>query len=285
MRQVSGTAAKAGGLSLPHEALEVIEGRRRWAVIHGEALLLLLLMPDACIDAVIADQPYSSGGQFKGDRAKTTVSKYVLDRGQVMRPEFTGDNRDQRSFATWAALWLAQAHRVAKEGAPVVLATDWRQLPATTDALQAGGWIWRGIVPWDKTEGARPQKGRFMAQCEYWPWGSKGAMPEERGVGCLSGIVRQYPNPSEKNHIASKTPKVMAPLVEICEPGGLILDPFTGGASTGIAALASGRRFIGFELDDACFEEAKRTMQSFDAGLSAEQARGAAQGQLFGGLS
>jgi site-specific DNA-methyltransferase (adenine-specific) len=28
--------------------------------------------------------------------------------------------------------------------------TDWRQLPLATDALQAGGFIWRGLIAWDK---------------------------------------------------------------------------------------------------------------------------------------
>jgi site-specific DNA-methyltransferase (adenine-specific) len=41
---------------------------------------------------------------------------------------------------------------------------------------------------------------------------------------------------------------VMRELVRIVVPGGLVLDPFAGAGTTGVAALAEGRRFIGLEL-------------------------------------
>lgn len=267
----------SGPLELPSEAAEVLDGRRRWTLVRGDALLLLLLMPEACVDAVITDPPYSSGGAFRGDRMGATSEKYQRSDVLTRRAEFTGDNRDQRAFAHWCALWLAQALRVSKAGAPLVQCSDWRQLPTTTDAMQAGGWIWRGIVPWDKTEGCRPQKGRFAAQCEYWVWGSNGPMPEERGVECLPGIVRNFPRPSEKNHIASKTKATMLPLVDICEPGGVILDPFAGGCSTGMAAIEKGYRFIGFEMTEQNFAEGRAAMEAAARGVSVSQAKRAPQ--------
>lgn len=211
-----------------------------------------------------------------------TSSKYQQSGQELDRGDFAGDNRDQRSFAYWCALWLAECLRVAKPGAPCVLFTDWRQLPSTTDALQAGGWVWRGIVPWDKTEGARPCRGRFTAQCEYGVWGSAGPMAEERGVGCLAGFVRAFPKPSEKRHPTGKTPRTMAHYVEICEPGGVILDPFMGGASTGIAALRSGRRFLGFEIVRSIFEDARAWLEAEVAHVAPEAIK-AGQLALLGG--
>ena len=43
----------------------------------------------------------------------------------------------------------------------------------------------------------------------------------------------------------------MRELVRCVEPGGLILDPFAGSGSTGVAALITGRRFIGIEREAA----------------------------------
>ena len=40
----------------------------------------------------------------------------------------------------------------------------------------------------------------------------------------------------------------MLDLVRICEPGGLIVDPFAGSGTTGVAALQLGYRFHGCEL-------------------------------------
>lgn len=76
-----------------------------------------------------------------------------------------------------------------KDGAPVLLFTDWRKLPLTTNALQIAGFTWRGITV-GKTEGVRPQLGRFRNQAEYIVWGSKGDMSLVRRAPVLPGVVR-----------------------------------------------------------------------------------------------
>jgi site-specific DNA-methyltransferase (adenine-specific) len=154
---------------------------------HGEALEVLRALPSASVDALVTDPPYSSGGAFRGDRMGTTNEKYMNTESQGRLSDFSGDNRDQRGFLFWCTLWLSECRRILKPGAPVVLFTDWRQLPITTDALQAGGFIWRGIVPWDKTEGTRPQKGRFRAQAEYAVWGNSHEI--DLGGGAISGPI------------------------------------------------------------------------------------------------
>jgi hypothetical protein len=90
----------------------------RWTLHHGEALALLKSMPDASVDAVITDPPYSSGGFTRGDRTASTTAKYTLTGTQIERPAFAGDNRDQRSFGYWCALWLSECLRVAKAPDP-----------------------------------------------------------------------------------------------------------------------------------------------------------------------
>ena len=41
----------------------------------------------------------------------------------------------------------------------------------------------------------------------------------------------------------------MRDLARICPRGGVILDPFMGSGTTGIAAIAEGRSFVGIEHD------------------------------------
>lgn len=252
---------------------DVIEGRTRWSLERCNALARLLDMPDASVDAVITDMPYSSGGFTRGDRMTTPSDKYEQSGHKLHRLDFAGDNRDQHAFGYWCALWLAECLRVAKPGSPICLFTDWRQLPTVTDALQAGGWVWRGIVPWDKTEGARPCRGRFTAQCEYVVWGSAGEMPLERGVGCLPGFVRAFPRPSEKRHLTGKTPRVMLEVNAITSPGGIILDPFAGGCSGGVAAQRAGYRWIGFEITESNFAEGLAWMLAEEHENTPEAAR------------
>ncbi|MBV9945309.1 MAG: hypothetical protein JOZ69_00490 [Myxococcales bacterium] len=56
--------------------------------MRGEALAVLQSMPDACVDAVITDPPYSSGGFTRGDRAALTSGQYVQTGTKIRRPEF-----------------------------------------------------------------------------------------------------------------------------------------------------------------------------------------------------
>jgi site-specific DNA-methyltransferase (adenine-specific) len=212
----------------------------------GKALRVLAALPDSSVDMLCTDQPYCSGGLMRSDRNLDPRLKYAV-ASKEGQPGFSGDNRDQRSYQLWLSFWLEQAERVCKPGAPVIMFTDWRQLPATADALQAGGVVWRGIIPWDKTECCRPELGRPRTQCEYMLWGSFGPYRAWDGCPVLPGLVRAAVRSEEKFHLTGKPPQVMEAAAQLCPPGGWILDPFMGSGSTGVGALRAGRRFIGGE--------------------------------------
>lgn len=222
----------------------------RASLYHGEALAVLAALPTASVDGLITDPPYSSGGMVRGDRMQGVHAKYVnsdSESGNALA-EFGGDSRDQRAYGYWSALWLSECLRILKPGAPALVFTDWRQLPSTTDAFQAGGFVWRGIVPWSKPS-SRPQSGRFRAQCEYVVWGSAGAMPVDYEDAALPGFFEANA-PRERDHITQKPVDVMRELVRIVPAGGVVLDPFMGSGTTGVAAMIEGRRFVGVEMTE-----------------------------------
>lgn len=229
-------------------------------IYHGEALAALASLANDSVDALVTDPPYSSGGQFRGDRTASTREKYVDTRDTLGRLDFAGDNRDQRSFGYWCALWLAECLRIVKPSGTAALFADWRQLPTTTDALQAGGWVWRGVAAWDKTEAARPRKGAFRNQCEFLAWGTNGAA---RADGpCLPGVWRASARSEERHHIAAKPESVMKGVLAIVPAGGVVLDPFMGSGTTLVAARDLGLRAIGIETIEAnCEIAAKRLAQ------------------------
>lgn len=221
-------------------------------ILNGESLAILRTLPSASVDAVITDPPYSSGGAFRGDRMSGTNTKYTSTGVENLRPDFAGDNRDQRAFAYWCALWLSECLRVAKPGSPIVLFTDWRQLPSITDALQAGGWVWRGIAVWDKGPASRGVQGRYTNQCEYMVWGSAGEMSLDRAIGSqsrnLPGVFRCGVLQADKHHVTGKPTDLMREVVKICQPGGTVLDPFAGSGTTLVAAKREGYQYLGIEL-------------------------------------
>lgn len=236
----------------------------RTTLYCGDALAVLRELPDNSVDAVVTDPPYSSGGAYRGDRTASTGSKYMRSEVHV-QDDFTGDNRDQRSFGYWCALWLGECHRIARPGSMIAVAADWRQLPTVTDAIQAGGWVWRGIAAWAKPN-ARPQQGRPAAACEFYVWGSAG--PRPLAGETLPGFWHVSPlRGAERLHQTEKPIAVLRDLVRAAPVDGVVLDPFAGSGTTGIAALREGRRFLGVELSRHYADVAARRL----AGISPRQ--------------
>jgi len=224
---------------------------------RGDCLHILQTLTG--IDAVITDPPYSSGGMVRGDRMVSTRTKYQSTDVLVEHPNFTGDNRDQRGFVAWASLWLSMCAAIVEPGAMVCLFSDWRQVPCMTDALQSGGMVWRGIVPWDKVN-ARPMPNRFRAQCEFVVWGTQGPRDfETSGAVYHPGILRENsPATEDRQHATEKPVGIMQTLAAVAPVGGLVLDPFMGSGTTGIACIRTGRRFIGIEIDPTHYATACR---------------------------
>lgn len=256
------------------------KGRPSVTLYRGDALVVLAGLPNGSVDAVITDPPYSSGGAFRGDRQAPTEQKY---RGWSQAPDgsrreptavydgFTGDTRDQRSYLTWFSLWAGECLRIAKPGAHFLTFTDWRQLPTTTDAVQCAGWVWRGVAVWDKGIG-RPMRGRFRNHVEYLVWATNGPVAEE---DCYLDSVFRYgpPRPEQRVHLTEKPVNLLRDLMPLAPKGGVVLDPFAGSGTTGVAAVNSGRSFIGIELAEHYFAVAERRIRTAQQGYKDDPAQ------------
>lgn len=98
----------------------------------------------------------------------------------------------------------------------------------------------------------------FPADAERFLYCSK-ASKADRGEG--------------NKHPTTKPTKLMEWLVKLAAPeGGLILDPFMGSGSTGVAAVRTGRRFLGIEQEASYHATAAKRLVE-------------AQGPLFAGVS
>lgn len=207
-------------------------------------------LPDGSVDLILTDPPYSSGGFTAGDRRSRTGDKYTDSKynGANRFADFSGDNMDQRGFMEFIRQVFAKAREKTKPEGVVVAFIDWRNLPAMCDALQAAGWVWRGIAIWRKPS-SRPQKGRFRSECEFIVWGSNGPMPFDRGVGCLPGVF-EFSNVASKDrqHQTEKPLQLIESLLDIVPPGSIVCDPFMGSGTTAEACINKGYHFIGFEL-------------------------------------
>lgn len=244
------------------EMTQLGQGRAR--ICCGDALALLRSLPPQSVDGVIFDPPYNSGGTFSTARKADTGSKYLEDSGRRAQalPSYSGDNMDMRSFTLFLREVFFAALQATRPGGILGAFIDFRNYGAVADAMQAAGVIWRGCVVWDKVH-SRTQLGRFRNQCEYFLWGSRGALPLDRPVPPLPGLIR-CPNVSAQaaEHQTQKPIDVMRFIVQIVPEGGTVCDPFMGSGTTGVAAIELGRRFVGAELDGQYFDTARRRISS-----------------------
>lgn len=218
---------------------------------RGDALAVLPTLAPASVDAVITDPPYNSGGRTASERRnQSAMDKYVSGGSKVETAlaDFTGDNRDQRGFLAWLSLVLSGCLTAARPGAHLLVFSDWRQVPVVSDALQVAGWTWQGTLVWHKPI-SRPRRGGFKSSAEYILWGTHGKFDNSREVYLPGVFSASQPRGRQRRHITQKPVEgLMDELVQICPPGGTVLDPFTGSGSTGVAALQAGRSFVGIEL-------------------------------------
>lgn len=219
-------------------------GGDRWTMMHGDSLVVLRTLKDESCDILITDPPYSSGGMVRGDRMSSTRTKYVRSDAAAPAADFTGDNRDQRSYLAWCSLWLAECRRVLRPGAWAIVFTDWRQLPTTTDAVQAGGFIWRGIMPWYKPA-HRHVRGGVSLACEYAVVATNG--PAVVDAPQIVGFYSESA-PRERLHQTQKPAGLIAHALGLAPADSHVLDPFAGSGTTGVVAVSMGHRFTGIEL-------------------------------------
>lgn len=255
-------------------------------MIHqGDALEWLRNLPPGEAGAVVTDPPYSSGGLHRGDRAGSSVTKYCKDKDfDPINDAFDGDNRDQRSFALWMSLWAEAALAATVRGGAFLCFCDWRQIGAVVDAVQVAGWVYRGIAVWHKPPGrSRPRMGGPWNDQEYVIWSTRGSVPSERAkaIGCRPGVI-PCATPADKQHPTQKPVDIMRELVQYALPGELVIDPFAGSGTTGVAAVLEGRRFAGCESTSVYADLARSRIAAAQGDASASGKRRDTEPGLFG---
>ena len=237
-------------------------------IYHGNCMAVMQGMETAGIGGCVTDPPYSSGGQFRSDRVNSSAAGKYSSRSEAL-PDFSGDNRDQRGFLVWCAIWMAELLRVCEPGAPFLTFTDWRQLPTMTDAIQVGGWNWQGLFVWDKRRG-RPQKNRPTQSVEYLVYGVSGQVRTAEGdeVVFLPPIISAtVPTNDERQHVTEKPIDVIQHVLPLFRADTPVIDPFMGSGTTLVAAKNLGMQSIGIEIDERWCEVAAERLSQCVLGL------------------
>src|SRR5574344_961102 len=100
----------------------------------------------------------------------------------------------------------------------------------------------------------------YMDSHEYIIFCRKGKAKKINNCGTKS--VLNVDNPRNKLHPTEKPVELMEILINNSSlDGEVVLDPFMGSGSTGVACINTNRNFIGIELDETYFNIAKERIK------------------------
>lgn len=238
---------------------DVLAGNARWCVVEGDCADVLRAMPDASVDVVVTDPPYDKRTH---DGARTEKG------GEVFAPGIDFAPLDGCGF-------VAELLRVSRRWVVAFCALE--QLGAYQTAAGAA-WVRAGI--WHKPSclpqqsGDRPGSGHEGVAIMHRPgrkrWNGGGRPANWSHV----------PHLADRAHPTQKPFPLMRDLVGLfSDPGEVILDPFAGSGTTGVAALAEGRRVILCERVPEYAAIARARLAAAESG--ADWRAPATQGQLF----
>jgi site-specific DNA-methyltransferase (adenine-specific) len=257
-----------------------------WALVRGDCLAALERLPPRSVDLVFADPPYhlSNGGSTCHGGRRVAVDKGSWDASRGVE----ADHAFQRS-------WLQACRRVLKPSGTLWVSGTQHVIFSVGYAMQELGFHLLNTVTWFKPNAAPNLSCRFFTHSTeilVWaaPMRSKPLahrfnyreMKQANGGKQMRDLwsVSERPDPGggqvvwalptpgkrEKELGRHPTQKPLSLLERVVAAssaeGDLVLDPFSGSGTTGVAAVSAGRRFLGIEMDEAYLDLAARRIRA-----------------------
>lgn len=243
-----------------------------------DCLKILETIPENMFDMIFADPPYmlSNGGITCQNGKVVSVNKGKWDASQGFEQDFEFHKK-----------WLSACKRVLKKDGTLWVSGTYHSIYSCGFAIQLLGYHILNDISWFKPNASPNMCCRyFTASHETLIWARKdkkakhtfnyelmknGDFPSDfikkpntqmRSVWAIG-----TPKKSEKTFGKHPTQKPLDLLERIIlastNEGDLILDPFMGSGTTGVAALKLGRKFVGIEKEKEFIELAEKRI--FDA--------------------
>lgn len=230
----------------------------------GDAVDWLRAQPAESVDLLITDPPYES---LEKHRAVGTTTRLKHSKSS------SNDWFTIFPNARFGELF-AEVFRVLRRNTHFYLLCDAETMFVAKPAAEAAGFkFWKPLV-WDKQTIGMGY--HYRARYEFVLFFEKGKRRlNDLGISDVISVPRVrggYP--------AEKPPEVAEVLIgQSSEPGELVVDPFMGSGSTGVAALRLGRRFLGNDLNPEAVKAADARLRAVTGAPAAATDPAPASGQ------
>ncbi len=214
-----------------------ILGGARWRVVHGDCLDVMRGLPDGCVDAVVTDIPYGTGGAGR-----------VKVRGGIAS-EFNEPWDHAMPLS-----WISEAVRVLADGGACVVFADAKRPGDVWGAVEEAGLRPASTVYWFKPDPPPNPRETFCQAAEVAVYAVKAGKRTWNGGALTRNVYECSPSKGADRwnypHPTQKPVELMRWLVRlVVSADGIVLDPFAGSGTTGCAALAEARRCLLIERD------------------------------------
>lgn len=254
-----------------------------FVLFHEDSIEFLKKIPENSIDMIFADPPYnlSNGGFTVHAGKRVSVNKGEWDESKGVAADFAFHEQ-----------WIIQCFRVLKPNGTLWVSGTYHSIYQCGYAIQLNGYKILNEISWFKPNASPNLSGRyFTASHETLLWARKdpkgkhtfnygdmkngqwhvGDFLKKPGKQMRSVWAIGTPRPEEKTFGKHPTQKPMALLERIVlaasNPGDVIIDPFTGSSTTGLAAVKHGRKFIGIDLEKEYLELSKERYKKMNERL------------------
>jgi site-specific DNA-methyltransferase (adenine-specific) len=253
---------------------DVLEGRANWALIQGDCLEVLPTLADKSVAHVITDPPYEAEAHTKGRRIK--IEGGGGDYGAVDLAPLTFEPMTEADRLAVGAQISRLVTRWAVAFCQVEATQKWAAAFSAIQYVRTGVWVKPDAQP--QLSGDRPGMGYESIVFAH----PRGRKRWNGGGRCGVFVHNKEQFGGKAPHPTTKPLPLMLELVELfTDPGDIVLDPFAGSGTAGVACLRLGRRFIGIEKDEKYAAIARERLQAETQGLSLRDVRHGQQG-LFG---
>ena len=198
-------------------------------------------MPRNKVDAIITDPPYN----ISRDNNFKTMNRAGIDFGEWDKDFDLVD-------------WIKYCEPVLKKGGNIVIFNSWKNMSYIVDELERNNFEVKDLIRWEKTNPMpRNRDRRFITDYEVAVWAVK-----KGGKWTFNRLSETYERPEivcgvtskkekiDGGHPTQKPVEVMEWLIKrLSNENDIILDPFMGSGSTGVACKNTNRKFIGIELN------------------------------------
>lgn len=239
-------------------------------IYQGDSFKLLKKLEEKSVDLIFADPPYflSSNGITNSGGKMVSVNKGNWDIALSHKEKHKYNRK-----------WLKLCKNVMKDDATIWISGTLHNIYSIGFALEEEGFKILNNITWQKTN-PPPNLGcrNFTHSTETVIWAKKDLKKakhyfdyaemkrindNKQMKDVWTGSLTKKTEKSFGKHPTQKPLYLLRRIITASsKPEAVVLDPFLGSGTTGVACKELNRKFIGFELEEEYLEIAKRRIES-----------------------